>query len=163
MNKLLLFAFTLFTFSVFSQAKMKIELVFKYTKPYCGTAKLSAEKLAEVQKEAPLAKWKFYVYKDNICVDTIHTNDSGKVIVKYFPGTYYLFESWKQFKKTPDGSPMKDFFKDCLVKEWAKPNYKLNISEEDFTMDYYEVSASRCSNQLACLKVRHLPSQIKRK
>lgn len=163
MNKLLLFAFSILCLCASAQVKMKIELVFKYTKPYCGGAKLSAEKLAEVQKETPLSKWKFYVYKDNQCIDSIQTNDSGKVIVKYFPGTYYLFESWKQFKKTPDNSPMKDFFKDCLVKEWAKPNYKLTISEGDFTMDYYEISASRCPNQLACLKVRHLPSQIKRK
>jgi hypothetical protein len=142
----------------FAQKKLKGELTFRYNKPGCTGTKASAEK-----KDAPLPNQKFYVYKDNICVDSLVTNDSGNVIIKYYPGTYFLFEPWKHFKKTPDNSPITDFFADCLKKEWAKPNYKVTIAEEGFKMDYYEVSASRCPNQYACLKVRHLPSQIKRK
>ncbi|MGZ4043203.1 MAG: hypothetical protein ACXVO9_08375, partial [Bacteroidia bacterium] len=143
--------------------KLKLELTFKYTKPYCGGAKPTAAMIEESKKERPLAKQRFYVYQDNKCIDSLLTNDSGNVIVKYYPGTYFLFEPWKHFKKTPDNSPMGDFFKDCLAKEWAKPNYKVIIGDEDFQMIYYEISLSRCPNQLACLKVRHLPSQIKRK
>lgn len=153
---------TLLQLQVIAQKKFKVELEFKYKQPYCGSAKPTPEQQAAADTERPLDKQMFYVYLDNKCVDTLLTNDSGKVVIKYLPGTYYLFEPWKVLKKTPDASPITDFHKACLVKEWAKPNYKLTIKEDDFTLDYYEISASRCSNQLACLKVRHLPKLIKR-
>jgi hypothetical protein len=163
MNKLFLLFCCILALAANAQKKLKLELSFKYTKPYCGGAKPTPAMVEESKKERPLPNQKFYVYKDNKCVDSLVTNDSGNVIIKYFPGTYYLFEPWKHFKSTPDNSPLTDFFKDCLVKEWAKPNYKVTISDDDFKMIYYEISASRCPNQYACLKVRHLPSQIKRK
>ncbi len=162
--------FNLFLISVFclfitaKAQKIKIELEFKYKQPYCGSAKPTADMIAEADKEKPLDNQKFYVYQNDKCIDTIKTNDLGTVIIKYLPGTYFLFEPWKQFKKTPDASPISDFNKTCLAKEWLKPNYKITINNEtDFKMDYYEISASRCAHQLACLKVRHLPSIIKRK
>jgi hypothetical protein len=160
MTRLFLLLIVCSSLAISAQKKMKLELTFKYLKPNCRGAK---KKTAVAEKEVPLPNWRFYVYQDNKCIDSIRTNDSGNVIVKYYPGTYYLFESWKHFKKTPDNSPIGDFYKDCMVKEWAKPNYKVTIGEDDFRMDYYEISASRCNNQYACLKVRHLPSQIKRK
>jgi hypothetical protein len=159
MNKLFLILSICFAFTTNAQKKIKLELTFKYVKPDCSGKK----KTKEAGKEVPLVNQRFYVYQDNKCIDSLRTNDSGNVIIKYYPGTYFLFEPWKHFKKTPDNSPMSDFFKDCLVKEWAKPNYKVSIGDDDFKMDYYEISASRCNNQYACLKVRHLPSQIKRK
>lgn len=153
---------TLLQLQLIAQKKFKVELEFKYKQPYCGAAKPTPEQQLAADTERPLDKQTFYVYLENKCVDTLITNDSGKVVIKYLPGTYYLFEPWKILKKTPDGSPITDFHKTCLVKEWAKPNYKLTIKEDDFTLDYFEISASRCSNQLACLKVRHLPKLIKR-
>lgn len=158
----ILLGFTV-SFNLIAQKKFKIELEFKYKQPYCGTAKPNAKQIADADIERPLDKQTFFVYLNNLCVDTILTNDSGKVIIKYLPGTYYLFEPWKILKKTPDGSPVTDFHKACLAKEWAKPNYELTIKEDDFNLKYFEISASRCSNQLACLKVRHLPALIKRK
>lgn len=163
MNKLFLVTLIVIANFSFAQKKIKLELTFRYTKPYCGVAKPSSVQLADSKKDRPLPKQKFFVYQNNKCVDSLITNDSGNVIVKYYPGTYYLFEPWKHFKSTPDNSPLTDFFDDCLAKEWVKPNYKVTILEGNFNMIYYEVSASRCPNQLACLKVRHLPSEIKRK
>lgn len=157
MNKLILLFCVCISITSMAQKKLKGELTFRYNKPNCSGSKASEK------KDAPLPNQKFYVYKDNKCVDSLITNDSGNVIIKYYPGTYFLFEPWKHYKKTPDNSPLTDFFIDCLKKEWVKPNYKVTIAEEGFKMDYYEVSASRCPNQYACLKVRHLPSQIKRK
>ena len=73
------------------------------------------------------------------------------------------FFVWKHFKRTPDGSPMTDFFPDCIVKEWVKPNYYLTIEMDgEYKMTYLEISASRCSFQYPCLKVRHLPTLIKK-
>lgn len=160
LNLLLLFVCLI---GICNAQKVKIQFEFKYKQPYCGGAKPTAEIIAETQKERPLDNQKFYVYQNNKCIDTIRTNDSGAVVLKYLPGTYYLFEAWKHFKKTPDGSPLADFNKACMAKEWLKPNYKIMIaSASDFTMDYYEISASRCAHQLACLKVRHLPAILKR-
>jgi len=162
MKKLFLLVVCHLVLGSYAQTKYKMELEFKYTVPYCGGVKQSAEEEAESKKEKPLTNYKFYVYRDNKCIDTIKTNENGIAIVRLAAGTYFLFETWKQFKRTPDGSPMKDFFADCLKKAWTKPNYKITIAEGDFKMDYYEVSAGRCPNQYSCLKVRHLPGQIKR-
>lgn len=161
-NYLFLFV-SILSLNSIAQKKFKVELEFKYKQPYCGAAKPNAQQIAEAEIERPLDKQTFYVYLNNICFDTLLTNDSGRVVIKYLPGVYNLFEPWKILKKTPDGSPVTDFHKPCLAKEWAKPNYELTIKEDDFNLKYFEISASRCSNQLACLKVRHLPSLIKRK
>jgi hypothetical protein len=155
---LILVLFSL-AFTTKAQIKYKVELEFKYTKPDCSA---KANKNAVVKNDSPLANQKLYVYKDGQPVDSLKTDDEGKVFVKYYPGVYSLFEPWKHFKKTPDGSPTSDFFADCLAKEWAKPSYKLTVAEGDFRMDYHDVSASRCPNQYVCLKVRHIPGEIKR-
>jgi len=145
-----------------AQAKFKLEIELKYTEPDCKDGHNQAN-AATPKVEKGLPNTKFYIYEGKKCIDSLKTNESGVAIVKLAAGTYDLYEAWKHFKKTPDGSPMTDFFKDCLVKEWAIPNYRLHIAEDNFTMDYNGVSASRCSNEYACLKVRHLPGQIKRK
>jgi hypothetical protein len=140
-----------------SQKKFKLEVDFKYTPPDCNAKSVQA-----ARPEAPLTNTKFYVYLADKCVDSIQTDNNGAAILKLAPGIYSLFESWKHFKRTPDNSPLSDFYSDCLAQEWAKPNYKLNIAEGNFNMTYYNVSAARCPNQYACLKVRHLPGEIKR-
>jgi len=149
-------------FQSFAQKKLKVEVEFKYTKPDCEAAKHNKGTDAAGKPETPLTDCKFYIYFNNKCIDTIRTSENGTAIVRLLPGKYLLYEAWKHFKKTPDGSPISDFYNDCLQKEWKKPNYVLNISENNLTMDYNDVSASRCPNQYACLKVRHLPGEIKR-
>lgn len=163
MNRLILLLCVCITIKGNAQKKIKLELTFNYVKPYCGGAKPTAQQQADAKKEIPLTNQKFYVYQNNKCIDSLLTDGNGNAIIKYFPGTYYLFEPWKHFKKTPDGSPATDFFMDCLKKEWAIPNYLVSITDGDYKMTYYEMSLSRCPNQYPCLKVRHLPSQIKRK
>ncbi len=162
MTKIIFLLFIFSTLQSISQ-KLKVELEFKYVQPNCnGTeSKQGTDEISK--KEKPLANCKLYLYLKNKCIDTVKTNESGTVIVKLLPGKYFLYEAWKHFKRTPDGSSINDFFKDCMVKEWLKPNYILTISEGDLRMDYSDVSASRCPNQYSCLKVRHLPTEIKRK
>jgi hypothetical protein len=161
MKKIIFLLFLCSASRIFGQ-KLKVELEFKYTQPACDSKSKSGAG-EELKEEKALANCKLYLYLNNKCVDSIKTNEEGMVIVKLSPGTYSIFESWKHFKKTPDGSSINDFYKDCLAKEWLKPNYKLTIFEDDMNMIYYEVSAGRCPNQYACLKVRHLPSEIKRR
>ncbi|MDP3567318.1 prealbumin-like fold domain-containing protein [Sediminibacterium sp.] len=160
----LFFAFC-FLLSIFCQAqRIKLEIEFRYGKPDCSGRCKTDEQIQNSKIDKPLANQRFYIYQSGVCVDSIKTNDSGLVVIKYPPGRYYLYEPWKHFKKTPDGSPMSDFFPDCIVKEWVKPNYYLTIEMDgEYKMTYLEISASRCSFQYPCLKVRHLPSLIKTK
>ena len=162
MNKLF-FAFCFFLSLLCQAQRMKIEIEFRYGQPDCsGRCKTDAE-IQNSKVDKPLANQRFYIYQSGNCVDSIITNDSGTVIIKYPPGRYYLYEPWKYFKRTPDCSPMSDFFPDCLVKEWVKPNYYLTIEMDgQYKMTYLEISASRCSFQYPCLKVRHLPTLIKK-
>jgi hypothetical protein len=143
MNKLF-FAFCFFLSLLCQAQRMKIEIEFRYGQPDCsGRCKTDAE-IQNSKVDKPLANQRFYIYQSGNCVDSIITNDSGTVIIK-------------------DGSPMSDFFPDCIVKEWVKPNYYLTIEMEgQYKMTYLEISASRCSFQYPCLKVRHLPTLIKK-
>ncbi|MBK9285594.1 MAG: hypothetical protein IPM51_14935 [Sphingobacteriaceae bacterium] len=146
---------------IFAQEIHKVELIFRYTPPVCNEGK-AADTTKMFITDRPLKNTKFYVYKDKHCIDSIITDEEGIVVIKLTDGEFFLFEEWKQFKRTPDGSPKSDFFADCLVKVWQKPNYKIVFANDEVTMTYYEVSASRCPDAYACLKVRHLPGQIKR-
>lgn len=159
-----LFIVICFSLSVFCNAqRMKIEIEFRYGKPDCSGKYKTDVAIYNSRVDKPLANQRFYVYQSGTCVDSIVTNDSGFVVINYPPGRYYLYEPWKHFKKTPDGSPTTEFFADCLPKEWIKPNYYLTIEEDgQLKMDYLEISASRCTFQYPCLKVRHLPSVIKK-
>lgn len=163
MHKLIVLFCSCFVLFCHAQ-KLKIEIEFRYGKPNCSGKYITTNEIQNSKVDRPLANQKFYVYQSGTCVDSIKTNDSGLVVIKYPPGRYYLYEPWKHFKKTPDGSPMSDFFPDCLVKEWVKPNYYLTIElDGQYKMDYLEISASRCPFQYPCLKVRHLPKLIKTK
>ncbi|MEI8137010.1 MAG: hypothetical protein WCH21_06785 [Bacteroidota bacterium] len=159
-----LFFIFCFCLSFFCQAqRIKLEIEFRYGQPDCsGKCKTDAE-IQNSKIDKPLAHQRFYVFQSGHCFDSIKTNDSGLVVIKYPPGRYYLYEPWKHFKRTPDGSPMTDFFSDCIIKEWVKPNYYLTIEMDgEYKMTYLEISASRCSFQYPCLKVRHLPTLIKK-
>jgi hypothetical protein len=137
---------------VYGQRKLKAELEFKYRPHKCDSSSIIPS-----SEEFPLVNQELYVFRDGTCVDTIVTDQNGRVIIKYSPGTYLLFEPWKIKKGTPDGSPKTEYIYDCLMRHWAKPNYKLVVNTEDFQLEYYEATASRCPNQLPCLKTRHLP------
>lgn len=161
MRALFVYFLVLFFSFANAQQKLKLEIELTYIVPDCKDGHNQADFPAK-SKTAGLPNTKFYIYQGKKCVDTVKTDANGIVIVKLAPGNYDFFEAWKHFKKTPDGSPVTDFFMDCLQKEWAKPNYQLRLAEEDIKLDYNGVSASRCSNEYACLKVRHLPGMIKR-
>jgi hypothetical protein len=155
MRKLFLFLF-LSGFISRSQIKLKMELEFKYRPVSCDSSKIIPS-----TEEYPLAQQTLFIFQDNKFLDSIKTNESGKAIVKYYPGNYQIFEKWKYYKKTPDGTPMSDYLTDCLTKEWAKPSYRLIVKEDDFSLEYVGVVASRCPNQMPCLKMRHLPKLFK--
>jgi hypothetical protein len=155
MKKLFLLLF-LIVVICHSQIKLKMELEFKYRPVQCDSSKIIPS-----SEEYPLAQQTLFILQDNKFLDSIKTNESGKAIVKYYPGNYQIFEKWKYYKKTPDGTPMSDYLTDCLTKEWAKPSYRLIVKEDDFNLEYVGVVASRCPNQMPCLKMRHLPKLFK--
>lgn len=141
---------------IYGQRKLKAELEFRY-RPF----KCDSSSIIPSTEELPLVNQELYVFHEGKCMDTIVTDQNGLAVIRYYPGTYLLYEPWKIRKGTPDGSPKTDFIADCLMRQWSKPNYKLVVNAEDFQLEYYEATASRCPNQLPCLKTRHLPKLFK--
>ena len=82
MNKLL-FVFC-FCLSLFCQAqRIKLEIEFRYGQPDCsGKCKTDAQ-IQNSKIDKPLANQRFYIYQSGRCVDSIKTNDSGLVVIKY--------------------------------------------------------------------------------
>jgi hypothetical protein len=144
--------------SSFVAQKFNVQLKFVFKQPYCGGAKPSPEILAEAEKERPLDKHTFYVYKKNKCIDSIKTDDNGIVNLNFKAGSYTLLESWKHFKKSPDG-PITSYDKKCLKKAWCTPNYKIIIkTEKDFKLNLcQEVIKGTCFYKFPCLLQRLLP------
>ena len=158
-NKHLMFVLFLCFSLNFKAQKIKTDINFKFIQPFCGGQKPSPEIVAELEKEKPLSQQIFYVYLKNKCIDSIKTNDSGSVSIKYKAGRYYLIEGWKHFKKTPNGSPISYYDNACLRKEWLKPNYKLTISNKNpAKLEYLNsVNRAQCDYMYPCIIVRHLP------
>lgn len=158
--KVKFFIITFIYLSFFCSAqKYKIELQFNYKQPYCGGIQPSPESVAELEKDKVIDNYKFYVYRKSKCIDSVLTNNDGKIILNYKAGTYNLLEDWKHFKKTPDGSPLNEYDKTCLKKEWSKSNYKLTIiTTTNFKLELVDIIIKgKCFYKYPCLIKRHLP------
>ena len=84
-----------FCISLFCQGqRIKLEIEFRYGQPDCsGKCKTDAE-IQNSKIDKPLARQRFYVYQSGHCVDSIKTNDSGLVVIKY----HLLFRNIKIIK-----------------------------------------------------------------
>jgi hypothetical protein len=149
---LFLFASTQFAFS-----QKKINLNLYYTIPYCGGAKPTPEMEMAAQKKHAYAKQTIVYVSEKGIIDSVKTDVKGTISLKLKYGTYKFYESWKYYKKTPDGKAQNLYDMTCLKTEWEKEIYKISISKKRYEeIKNYDL-IKKCPHQMECLIEQNLP------
>lgn len=124
----IILALLLIAGSACSQKKMQ-KIKISCVKPYCGGARPSPEMLAEAEKVRPYVERTVILISQAGKVDSAKTDTGGYIHKKLAVGAYKLYEAWRYYKKTQSGEDVKDFDKDCLKKEWARPFMEVTVTK----------------------------------
>ena len=137
-----------------SQVKVNIKVLQKQT--YCGGARPTPEITAQYEKPIPYANKKLIIVSANGKIDSTITTAKGYLKVRLKAGTYKLFEPWRYYKRTPDGSDIKNFDKECLQKQWEKADMIIDAQKkrQQITMD---IDATYCPHTLPCISNPQMP------
>ncbi len=131
-----------------SQTKVNIQIMQKGT--YCGGARPNPEILAQHETPKPFANKKFVLVSANTKTCTVTTNANGYLKIKLKPGSYKVYEAWRYYKKTPDGSDMKNFDQECLKSAWEKVDGTIDAQKKSQSV-IIDVDAVYCSHTIPCL------------
>ena len=138
-----------FSFSLFSQAKkVKIKLV-QYV-PYCNGIKSKQDLENTPNKSIVYANKKLIVITDQQITDTVVTDKSGYINVKWAYGTYLLYEPWKHYRQMPKDQNASNINMDCLKEEWLKEDLKIVVSKKTTTIAN-NIKLLKCADQFPCL------------
>lgn len=138
-------------------AQKKVKLNFTYTKPYCGGARPTPEMEAESQIAHPYAH-KTIIYKnDKGKTDSVKTDANGNVVLKLKNGNYKFYESWKYYKKTPNGQAQNLFDLNCLNAEWKIEMVNVTVSRKVTKINLVYDLIEKCPWQNECLLEKHMP------
>jgi hypothetical protein len=152
----------LFIFSLSSAAQKKtLNQTIAYVKPYCGGARPTPEMEADAQKPKPYAHKTIIIIAESGKVDSVKTDKDGnfKKALKY--GKYRLFEHWRYYKKTPDGSDISIYDKDCLGLEWKKEFKSISIDKTKITEEEKYQINSKCPWSVPCILEKYLPPRMR--
>lgn len=150
------FSFLLFLFSVSICQTINADLKITIKRSYCGGARPTQEMLAELEKPMPFAKETIILVGKN-SVDSAKTNVEGKVTFKVKSGNYSLYEAWRYYHKTPDGSSAKKFSKSCLKKEWTLPFMKIISDGKAVKSEELFPLIMKCPWNYPCIKPTEMP------
>jgi len=99
----------------------------------------------------PYTLKKIYLYKGKKCIDSITTDETGKIHLRLKKGDYQFYLPYKHFRSAPFGKEV-DYHTHCLEKEWEKPDATLYISRRKVSFDNTQIGFEPCAWQYPCLK-----------
>jgi len=102
--------------------------------PYCGGITTKSEVKNTPNKATVFANRKLIVVFDNHAIDTLTTDKSGYLKANWEYGTYYLYEPWKFYQKTPPGFSEINLNKECLKEQWLKEDLKIVVSKKQLQL-----------------------------
>ena len=137
-----------------SQKKIKLQL--KQQQQYCGGARPTPEILAKYEKPLPYANKKLVMVSSTGKTDTVKTGENGKLTLKLKNGTYKLYEAWRYYKKSPDGTDLKNYDTTCLKSHWEKADVLIEIKKRKKKITN-EIDAVYCPHTVPCLLNPHMP------
>lgn len=138
----------------FSQKNVYWELT--QDQKYCGGAKPNAEILAQYEKPVLYANKKLIIVSASGKIDSTTTNSKGILKIKLKPGSYKLYEPWRYHKRTPDGTDVNNFDKDCLAKTWEKVDIAITTQKKKQQL-IIDIDPVFCQHEIPCLKNPHMP------
>ena len=156
MKKILFLILILQSFFSIGQ-KINVKLEILQLRPYCGGARPPKEMEEQSRIPQPYAN-QVLIYKSSKGkIDSVKTDDKGFLIVDLKAGTYKFFEAWKYYKKTPDGSAISLFNKECLEGEWKKEDLKITVAAKTNPVIKNNITSVKCPWNQDCLLKKYLP------
>lgn len=155
MHRSLIIFFCFLTLFGFTQKKVKLN--FSYTKPYCGGARPTPEMEAASQIIHPYAHKTIVYVSEKGKTDSVRTDENGNIVVKLKNGTYRFYESWKYYKKTPDGQPSSLYDLNCLNAQYKIELVKVTVNRKVIQINLVYDLIERCPWQMECLLEKNMP------
>ncbi len=152
--------FTLVLFTACAQKNLVTQKI-TYIQPYCGGARPTPEMEAETQKPKPYSEKTIIIISEKGKVDSIKTDKDGnfKKTLKY--GNYTFFEAWKYYKKTPDGTEISLYDKNCLATEWKKEFKSVSVTKGKVTEEEkYQINL-KCPWSMPCLLEQNVQPRLR--
>lgn len=138
----------LFPLSLISQTKVNVQIMQKGT--YCGGARPNPEILAQHEKPKPFANKKLVLVASNSKTCTATTNANGYLKIKLKAGSYKVYEVWRYYKKTPDGTDIKNFDPECLKLAWEKIDMTIDAQKKMQDVIIF-IDDAYCPHTIPCL------------
>jgi len=134
-----------------------VEMRLTYKEPYCGGARPTPEILEELAKPRPYAgKTLIFVNQKNK-VDSVKTDNEGTFSYQVKPGKYRVYEAWRFYRKTPDGTNHSNYDKECLKKEWSKALYEIVVDGKNIKKTELCSISVQCPWNQPCMKESAMP------
>lgn len=151
-------SFLFFISSLTSCAQKKlVSKKIEYTEPYCGGARPTPEMEEEAEKPKPYAAKTIIFINESGKIDSAKTDANGVFKKKLSYGKYNVFESWKYYKKTLNGTPIGSFDKNCIESEWKKQFMTINCSKKSVNIESKEPIILYCDYNTPCILEKHMP------
>jgi hypothetical protein len=112
---------------------------------------------AEAQRPKPYAGKTILLVSHKGKVDSAKTNANGTISLKLKEGSYRLIESWRYYKRSPDGSDIKRFQDSCLKAEWTKEFEIIVVRKKRATIIPKQDIVENCPWRMPCLKESEMP------
>ncbi len=159
-SSLILFSLLAFSFCSCAQKKELTQKI-SFIQPYCGGARPTAQMEEDARKAKPYANKSIIIISEKGKADSVKTDKDGSFKKTLKIGKYKLYEAWRYYKKTPDGSSMTEFDLACLKLEWQKEFKVINITKEKIMEEEkFEINA-KCPYSSPCVLEKYLPSRTR--
>ncbi len=139
------------------QSKKTIRLKVEYLQPYCGGARPTPEMEKDAQTPKNYANRTIIFVSSNGKIDSTKTNASGDLKIKLPIGNYKMYEAWRFYKASPDGSSKDKYDKECLSQEWTKDFGKVTVTKKTIAQSDKEYIVNYCDHMFPCLLETHKP------
>jgi hypothetical protein len=127
-----------------------VKLKLTYLAPYCGGARPTKQVLEEAEKPKPYAARTVIISKAGR-IDSARTDTGGILRKKLRTGSYRLIESWRYYKRTPDGMPLTNYDSSCLKSEWTKEFGVLTLTSKSQSFSKKFDIVEQCDRKKPCL------------
>ncbi len=138
----------LLPFSLLAQTKVNVQILQKNN--YCGGMKPPPDISAQYEKPLPFANKKLVIVSANGKICSTTTNANGYLKIKLKAGSYKVYEAWRYYKQTPDGTDAKKFDAECLKQAWQKVDITIDTRKKEQAIEI-NIDEVYCMHTIPCL------------
>ena len=127
-----------------------VSVKLTYLVPYCGGARPTQEIMQEAEKPKPYAGRTVVLVSEGR-TDSAKTDKSGLLKKKLKAGKYRMVESWRYYRRTPDGAPLTNYDAECLKAEWEREFAVLTVTSRKQVFERRFQIIDHCERKRPCI------------